>query len=287
MIKLTICTRVNEQRLAKLAVAVLLILAGALAAPMNAAAQTPADIPEDMEAGLFMQKCFNCHQGLLTGRELVNTHQRTREGLEDTVHRMQQYAGPLSEEQITQLVDLMKDEEFVFRIEEAKLLQEEQAEAEAAKLAEQGTEADEFALLYMQSCAMCHNFGLGNATGIDLVHTLNMDTAQLRANVVRMQQQAGPLTDEQIDGLTALLKDENRMDRLVAAGHAAPAGTTPPSGETGSSQPSAHQVTEPATAEAQAGHAESNFPTGLIIGLIIFTIITAIGCYFFVWRDEE
>ncbi len=269
-----------------------------LAAAMifTAATATAQDneIPEDLEAGLFMQKCFSCHQGLLTGQELTNTHQRTRESLEETVHRMQQYTGPLPEEQITQLVDLMKDEEFVFRIEEAKLVQEERQHAQTEELSAEG-EVDGYAMLFMRSCAGCHNIGLGNASGIDLIHTLNQDSAQVRASVVRMQMQAGPLTDGQIDGLTALLQDQDRVSRLASVGFKNAAelqgkgettedAASSPQDTTGTTATTADQPQPGVKAEA---HATSNFPTGMIIGLLLTTVIAAIGCYFFVWRNED
>lgn len=272
-------------------------LAVAMVFSTAAAVAQDNEIPEDLEAGLFMQKCFSCHQGLLSGQELTNTHQRTRESLEETVHRMQQYTGPLPEEQITQLVDLMKDEEFVFRIEEAKLVQEEQQHAQTEELSAEG-EIDGYAMLFMRSCAGCHNIGLGNASGIDLIHTLNQDADQVRASVVRMQMQAGPLTDGQIDGLTALLKDQERVKRLASVGFKNAAelqgGSESSESAASSSTGTASGTTVPAAGQTDSqpgvkaeAHATSNFPTGMILGLLLVTVIAAIGCYFFVWRHED
>lgn len=272
-------------------------LAVAMVFSTAAAVAQDNEIPEDLEAGLFMQKCFSCHQGLLSGQELTNTHQRTRESLEETVHRMQQYTGPLPEEQITQLVDLMKDEEFVFRIEEAKLVQEEKQHAQTEELSAEG-EIDGYAMLFMRSCAGCHNIGLGNASGIDLIHTLNQDADQVRASVVRMQMQAGPLTDGQIDGLTALLKDQERVSRLASVGFKNAAelqgGSESTESAASSSTGTASGTTVPAAGQTDSqpgvkaeAHATSNFPTGMILGLLLVTVIAAIGCYFFVWRHED
>lgn len=272
-------------------------LAVAMVFSTAAAVAQDNEIPEDLEAGLFMQKCFSCHQGLLSGQELTNTHQRTRESLEETVHRMQQYTGPLPEEQITQLVDLMKDEEFVFRIEEAKLVQEEKQHAQTEELSAEG-EIDGYAMLFMRSCAGCHNIGLGNASGIDLIHTLNQDADQVRASVVRMQMQAGPLTDGQIDGLTALLKDQERVKRLASVGFKNAAelqgGSESSESAASSSTGTASGTTVPAAGQTDSqpgvkaeAHATSNFPTGMILGLLLVTVIAAIGCYFFVWRHED
>jgi len=189
--------------------------------------------PDDPDAMLFVNSCLNCHKGVTAGTELINTHSRSLEALKTAVTRMQQYTGPLKEEQIDALVDLLHDPDYKFRIDEARLLK---LEEEAAIIAAGGDNADIFAQLFVAKCAACHTVSGGFSSGGDLAKTATWQIPQLKTAVKAMESRVGPLTDEQVNGLTELLKDREVKKRLVSAGMKlpVPGETTPqPAGATG------------------------------------------------------
>lgn len=184
-------------------------------------AQDAADAAADAGASAFLQHCMRCHGGILTGNDLQNTTLSTPENLEGTVRRMKaQYTLPLTEKQVGDLVELLQDKEVKFRLEEAELEQEEAIAAPAA--GEGGTVVpiaqDVYARLFVRSCAGCHTVGGSGSSGGDLAQTKTWAEPRLRQAVSSMQARVGPLTRDQIDGLTALLKDDERDPRLAAAG---------------------------------------------------------------------
>jgi len=188
--------------------------------------------PDDPDAMLFVNSCLNCHKGVTAGTELINTHSRSLDALKAAVTRMQQYTGPLQEEQIDALVDLLHDPDYKFRIDEARLLKMEE---EAAIIAAGGDNADIFAQLFVAKCAACHTVGGGFSSGGDLVKTVSWQIPQLKTAVKAMESRVGPLTDEQVDGLTELLKDREVKKRLASAGMKlpAPGETIPQAGAAG------------------------------------------------------
>lgn len=183
------------------------------------------DAGADAGASAFLQHCMRCHGGILTGNDLQNTTLSTPENLEGTVRRMKaQYTLPLTEKQVGDLVELLQDKEVKFRLEEAELEQEEAVAAPAS--ADGGTVVpiaqDVYARLFVRSCAGCHTVGGSGSSGGDLMQTKTWAEPRLRQAVSSMQSRVGPLTKDQIDGLTQLLKADDRDPRLAAAGYKAP-----------------------------------------------------------------
>lgn len=180
------------------------------------------DMEIDPGAEAFLKHCMRCHTGILTGNDLQNTVLSTTTSLDKTVRRMeQQHTAPLTEKQIADLVELMKDREIKFRLEEAELMQDGPMDV-AGSSASAGIPVDLSAKLYMQNCAACHTIGGGRSFGGDLTHTSGWAIERLRGDVSRMQARVGQMSDEQIDGLVDLLKASDRGARLAAAGYKPP-----------------------------------------------------------------
>ncbi len=208
-----------------IAIAAIICIGGA------AYAQAPeADEDIDLGAKTFVQNCIRCHGGILTGNDLMNTSLSSIENLTETVHRMQEFTAPMSEEQIVSLVELLKDKEVQFRVEEAQLEYEEVPAGSGTTAPGQAAAVpvDSTAALFIKNCATCHTIGPGSSSGGDLTLTISQPEAVVKANVTRMQVRTGPMTTDQIDQLTALLKDQNRNTRLVSAGYKPPVVATPP-----------------------------------------------------------
>lgn len=101
------------------------------------------------------------------------------------------------------------------------------AGAQVAESADDPT-ADPEALLFVNTCLRCHP---GTLTGNELINTPSRSVENLETAVRRMQQRTGPLTEEQIKDLTALMKDPAFYDRVaeakLSAEEAAGANTVP------------------------------------------------------------
>lgn len=76
---------------------------------------------------------------------------------------------------------------------------------------------DPAALKFMQACAGCHTFGGGKLTGPDLITASTWPKADLKTNLKRMEEKAGPLGPDLIELLAEFLKDNRVKDRLKAA----------------------------------------------------------------------
>jgi mono/diheme cytochrome c family protein len=59
--------------------------------------------------------------------------------------------------------------------------------------------------LFKDSCAGCHTIGGGDGAGPDLLASTKRPHADLEAAIKRMEDNVGPLTDEQVDSLVAYL----------------------------------------------------------------------------------
>jgi mono/diheme cytochrome c family protein len=70
---------------------------------------------------------------------------------------------------------------------------------------------------YLRLCAGCHTIGGGPLSGPDLLPSTGWARADLRVAVKRMETNVGPMSDEQVDGLTDLLKSPDLEARLDAA----------------------------------------------------------------------
>lgn len=71
--------------------------------------------------------------------------------------------------------------------------------------------------LYLENCSGCHTIGEGDLAGPDLLPTTKWPRADLRAAVQQMEANAGPMTAEQIDAITDLLRAPDLKARLYAA----------------------------------------------------------------------
>jgi ubiquinol-cytochrome c reductase cytochrome c subunit len=78
-------------------------------------------------------------------------------------------------------------------------------------------QADPYAALYLRICAGCHTIGGGPLTGPDLLPSMRWPREDLRVAVKRMEVNVGPMTDEEVDGLTDLLKSPDVQEKLAAA----------------------------------------------------------------------
>lgn len=270
---------------APLAVAVMLSLGG-VASAQNA----EADEDIDLGANTFVQNCLRCHGGILTGNDLQNTSLSSMESLTATVRRMQQFTPPLSEEQTAALVELLKDKEVRFRLEDAQLELGDDAAANAVAPPAPGqaaaAPADPAAALFIKNCAICHTIGPGFTTGGDLTRTLGQPEAVVKANVTRMQVRTGPMTTDQINQLTALLKDSKRNDRLASAGYKAPAAPTPtPAASASTTGGAEKRWIRPIT----GGHVPEEthgVPMDVLLMSLGMAAVAAAAAYFMAGRDK-
>lgn len=81
----------------------------------------------------------------------------------------------------------------------------------------QPAKADPFAADYLRLCAGCHTIGGGALTGPDLLPSTKWPREDLRVAVKRMEKNVGPMSDEQVDGLTDLLQRPDLQAHLDAA----------------------------------------------------------------------
>jgi mono/diheme cytochrome c family protein len=87
----------------------------------------------------------------------------------------------------------------------------------AGDAADAAAAPDRAADLYLSSCAGCHTIGEGFLSGPDLAPATGWPAADLAPAVERMEKNVGPLSDEQVAMLVALLRDEAVKQRLAAA----------------------------------------------------------------------
>jgi hypothetical protein len=187
--------------------------------------------------------------GELTGPDLEGAAAMEPETLRSEVERMQDYAGPLSEEEIALLVDLLADPEAAARIEQARGAAEAEEDAAAEIEAEGSAETGE--LLFTGErrlaggglpCAACHRAGGGRGTarsrtGGTLAADLTASAERLGgAGLIRAAEQASfpvmraayrdhPVTHEEAVHLAAFLSS--------VGPEGAPAGSTADAGPAG------------------------------------------------------
>ena len=75
---------------------------------------------------------------------------------------------------------------------------------------------DGAAVTFRQKCAGCHSIGKGQIVGPDLTIARTRTEPVIIANIKRMQQNAGPLTDAEIAELADLLQDPKAPQRIAA-----------------------------------------------------------------------
>lgn len=87
--------------------------------------------------------------------------------------------------------------------------------------------------LFLDKCASCHTVGGGEAAGPDLIASTGWPAAELRVAVKRMEENTGPLTDDEVDALVELLKNSDVKQVIAAAEHpqSAPAEQSLPAGD--------------------------------------------------------
>jgi len=78
------------------------------------------------------------------------------------------------------------------------------------------SQGDSVAALFLSRCAGCHTVGGGTRTGPDLLPSSTQGRESLFAAIKRMEKNAGPMADDEIEGLVAFLKDTNVRDRIAA-----------------------------------------------------------------------
>jgi mono/diheme cytochrome c family protein len=88
---------------------------------------------------------------------------------------------------------------------------------EAAAPTPAPAQGDPIAVVYLKLCAGCHTIGGGPLSGPDLLPSTRWPREDLRVAVKRMEVNVGPMTDEEVDGLTDLLKAPDVQQRLDAA----------------------------------------------------------------------
>lgn len=75
---------------------------------------------------------------------------------------------------------------------------------------------DEAARIYRMKCMGCHTIGEGALSGPDLVHLPTYPRQTVVDGIWRMQQQVGPMTEDEVALLTELLMDGEAAQRLEA-----------------------------------------------------------------------
>ena len=84
------------------------------------------------------------------------------------------------------------------------------------------------AKLFNDSCTACHSIGGGDLAGPDLIKAAHMPRGDVEKAVRRMQDNAGPLTSEQIASLVDFLQSSNAKQLLADATNPAPVVEIPP-----------------------------------------------------------
>jgi mono/diheme cytochrome c family protein len=77
-------------------------------------------------------------------------------------------------------------------------------------------ERDTVAARYLNSCAGCHSLTGVKLNGPELSPTAAWPDDQLKAAIKRMEKNVGPLSEDDLNGMVALLKDPNVRNRLKA-----------------------------------------------------------------------
>ncbi len=87
----------------------------------------------------------------------------------------------------------------------------------AAAAGSAAAEPDPAADFFLSRCAGCHTIGEGVLTGPDLTTAIGWPADDLAKAVERMEKNVGPMTDEQVASLVALLEDPRVKQRLAAS----------------------------------------------------------------------
>ncbi|MGZ8868818.1 MAG: hypothetical protein ACXW2P_10775, partial [Thermoanaerobaculia bacterium] len=78
-------------------------------------------------------------------------------------------------------------------------------------------QSDPAATFFLDKCAACHTVAVENSESLDLGLAAQLPAEQLHEAVERMEDNVGPMTDEEVNALVALLKSPDVKARLESA----------------------------------------------------------------------
>jgi len=220
--------------------------AATAAAPAGAGDQEPEppEAPQqDLAADFFLSRCAGCHtigEGVLTGPDLAPATEWPAADLTKAVERMEKNVGPMSDEQVAALVELLEDEDVKPRLSAAR---ERQVAEMAATLEPPSPEIGE-ALFHGRrpfaagglACASCHHAGgAGGNLAVDLTQAASRlgEQALIAAAetpgfpLMRAAYSGHPVSRQEAVHVAAYLEE---VDQDAAAGRPVAAGTVPPVG---------------------------------------------------------
>lgn len=133
--------------------------------------EAEAESAPDLAADFFLSRCAGCHtigEGVLTGPDLQPSTQWPAEDLAKAVERMEKNVGPMSDEQVAGLVELLQDEAVKQRLSAARERQvEEMAATMEPPSPSRGRELFHGARTLRNgglACAACHRAGGSGGT---------------------------------------------------------------------------------------------------------------------------
>lgn len=78
------------------------------------------------------------------------------------------------------------------------------------------SESDALADLFLSRCSGCHTVGGGQMKGPDLAPATQWGEEDLVVSIKKMEKHVGPISDEELAGFVALIKDPTLKERLAA-----------------------------------------------------------------------
>jgi mono/diheme cytochrome c family protein len=135
-----------------------------------------AESPPDVDAALYLSRCSGCHtigEGAMAGPDLAPSTGWPRPDLELAVRRMQRNVGPMTDQEIAALVDLLKSSDV-----RQRLAGERERFEARFRVQMQPASAQEGERLFFgtgtlaaggMACSACHQFGgRGGSLGVAL-----------------------------------------------------------------------------------------------------------------------
>lgn len=147
----------------------------------NQSASSESSGQPDAAARLYADKCSACHTvggGDLVGPDLLSSTEWAADELTKGVKRMEEMAGPLTDDEVRMLVELLKDPQVTARIEgDQQFSEQESAATDEPASAETGRQlfTGEVALENGGiACASCHRVGSrGGTLAVDLTDSFS------------------------------------------------------------------------------------------------------------------
>ncbi len=136
---------------------------------------------EDLAADFYLSRCAGCHtigEGYLSGPDLAPSTEWPAPDLAKAVERMEKNVGPMTDEQVASLVELLKTEDVKRRLSAAR----ERQVAEMAATLEPASPATGEALFHGGrafrnagvACSACHRVGArGGTLAVDLTDSFS------------------------------------------------------------------------------------------------------------------